>query len=281
MGNMKRLSEYLKFLKVSHLSKVYFNTLVVFVKEYLIPKRLYIENITRENITEYLSIKNYSANALNIFIKAGKHFFKVFLEKEDNVFNKLKQVKVEGKIPDYISEGELKQGVKHALTITERCNPKKTIALLYFMFYSGLRKGEILNLNRVDFFLEKKPPEVKVKVPTKGKNERIIYLPYKLRVLLYRYFNSEKENKNAFNLCPTSLDYVVGMFSNCFPDKRISAHTFRHSFARDLIKAGIDVTIVSKLLGHKNIRTTLIYVNPDEEMVRDIYKKKKLGGDKT
>jgi len=277
MNNIEVLSDYCNYLTVMKSSKVYYNSLKVFFNEYLIPKGVFIGDVTRDNITEYLAEKNYASNSFNTFIKAGRHLFKNYLEVEKSVFSNIKLLKVERKIPDYITKEELKQGVKYALVTMERYSTKKIIAVLYFMFYSGLRKGEILNLVRNDFSLEKRPIEVKVRIPTKGKRERIVYLPPKLRVMLYRYFNSEEEKNNAFNLCTSGLDYLVRIFADAVPDKKISAHTFRHSYAKDLIKGDIDVTIVSKLLGHKNIETTLIYVDPDEDMVRKIYKDKNIG----
>jgi len=277
MENTKILGDYFNYLEVMQMSKVYYNSLKVFFQEYLIPNKVLITDIKREHLTEYLANKKYSANSFNTFIKAGRHLFTHFLEIEDSAFKKIKLLKVEKKIPDYINEEELRHGVKYAIVTMERYSTKKIIALLYFMFYSGLRKGEILNLTRADFSLEKRPIEVKVRVPTKGKHERIVYLPPKLRVMLYKYFNSEEEKGNAFNLCASGLDYLVKIFADSLPDKKISVHTFRHSYAKSLIKKGVDVTIVSKLLGHKNIETTLIYVDPEEEMIRDIYKKKMIG----
>ena len=51
-------------------------------------------------------------------------------------------------------------------------------------------------------------------------------------------------------------------------EKKVTAHTFRHSYATHLLQQGIDIRTIQKLLGHKDISTTMIYVH----IVRDLNK---------
>src|SRR6185503_9941612 len=54
---------------------------------------------------------------------------------------------------------------------------------------------------------------------------------------------------------------VAKAAQRCGVSKRVSCHTFRHSFATHLIEAGYDIRTVQELLGHKNVNTTMIYTH--------------------
>jgi len=263
------LEKYKNYLTARKSSMNYYNIIRIFLA-YLQERNIEIANITQETITEFFnSNSNYSSNTRNQFIKAGRHFYS-FMNIDISEWKKIKLIKVDWKIPKYISEKELEEGKKYIKTYhSKKYSIPKIEALLNFMYYSGCRKTEILTLKRADFNLE----ENVAKVWGKGNKERVVCYPTKVKKELEIYFSSEAEENNAFNITIGKIHYIMKLLEK-YLGRKIYSHLFRHSFARNLVhNKGVDLTTVSKLLGHSSLNTTMIYVTPDEKTIKENYKK--------
>lgn len=152
--------------------------------------------------------------------------------------------------------------------------------LIFQLLYAcGLRISELLALSIADLDLK----GGFVHVLGKGNKERFVPMSQKMAHLLKNYIENERF------LFPIQPGFEHFVFLNRFGkslsrimvftilqeavkklgwNKKISPHTFRHSFATHLIEAGADLRIVQQLLGHQSITTTAIYTHLDKDFLQ-------------
>lgn len=271
--------EFDNYLKVKGYSNVYLNN----IKPYLLfitVSRKDIYNINLNDLLSYLLDQNQRGigkGRINNLIKAIK-FFYIFLFETGKVSDivlgetkKLKQVQEDKKLYDYLDEKEMYEFIGRAASYIKRIEPIKLKAILYFMFYTGVRRNEIINLKRADIDLINN--EAIIRVPTKNNWERKVYFPPKVTKILNEYFAVEPEDINAFNLTINKIQYLMSKLSKYLPvGKHITARVIRHSFGNLLVDKRIGVRVAQKLLGHRSMQSTLVYYDPDDKLVKKLYK---------
>lgn len=227
------------------------------------------EEFSQEKVNKFLGdlLDDLDEGSVNVFIKAFKKY--CIYKNVQLEFPKL--YKTVQKLPEHFDLSYLENEIMPMVGVIFQQKDKVKIAvLLYFMFYTGLRKCEYFSLMRKDIDIENK----KVKIyDSKTKQERIVYFPDKVKDMLIAYFSSEPEEQNAFNITETSISYIC---SKLKPHGTINVHphTLRHSFAINCLKSGIPLNIVSKLLGHKNIETTMRYLRLSDGEIEKFYRDK-------
>lgn len=188
------------------------------------------------------------------------------------------------KLPDTLSFDEINLILEANDMSTNEGVRNRT--LFEFLYGAGLRVSELVGLKLTDVYIE----NGFIKVCGKGDKERLvpagrdafIYLklyladvrpqiPVKKSALNYVFLNrrgSPLSRVMVFLICK-DLAQKAGI------QKRISPHTFRHSFATHLIEGGADLRAVQEMLGHESILTTEIYTHLDRaylsQMVRDFH----------
>ena len=269
MNNADLLNKYRDFLLARGQSLNYWNVIRIFLA-YMETQKL--EQVNQEIITNFFNQNNYSKNSRNQFIKAGRDYFTNFLQipKENNEWYKIKLLKVERKIPDYLTEKEIEEAKKYLITyFSRKMTSTKIRALIDFMFVTGIRKAELLNLKRKDIDLE----NCKTKVFGKGEKERYIYFTDSVKIEIEDYFKTEVEEENAFCISLGQLHYLMKKIKQ-YLGKNVYCHLLRHSGARQMIKKGIPIGAVSRILGHNSLTVTMMYVDENEEDRRNTYKQK-------
>lgn len=161
-------------------------------------------------------------------------------------------------LPTFFSQEE----VRKILNATENLKHK---AILTTIYSCGLRLSELINLKLTDV---KSDSNLLLIQQSKGNKDRLVSLPDKLLSLLREYYIEYKpkiflfEGTNDEQYSERSVQLVLKKsMKKANIATKGSVHTLRHSYATHLIKSGIDIRVVQELLGHSDIRTTMIYTH--------------------
>lgn len=218
------------------------------------------------SVVKIIKMKNYSMSSQKQLIGAISLFYKELLKKEID-FSIIYPKQKNEFLPTVLSNVEVKE-------IIETIKNKKHKAIISCIYGLGLRISEVLALKFKD--VDSKRMLVYVN-DSKGNKDRIVMLPKKLLELLREYFKEYRPQTYLFEggvnqkYSSSSVAKVLKKaVSNAKINKQVTPHTLRHSFATHLLESGTDIRLIQKLLGHKNIKTTLIYTHVSKATLIDI-----------
>ena len=150
-------------------------------------------------------------------------------------------------------------------------------AMFVLMLRCGLRISEVASLRFSDLYLDEEHPRLVVR--GKGSRERSAYLSPQAERVLRHYLAERPSAASDF----VFISYQLDGLSTTAIHKRLmryrqqaevhlTAHRLRHSFANDLVGAEVPVTTIQKLLGHRWLETTQVYVTANDHQVQaDFY----------
>lgn len=243
------------------------------------PKNISYELL--QQFTQELSIKGLNAKSQARIVSSVKAFFK-FLVLENicktNAATLLEAPKTQRNLPDTLSVDEIDEFISSIdLSKPEGYRNKTMIEVLYGC---GLRVSEMINLSFSDLFLK----DQILKVTGKGNKQRLVPIGGYTLELLSNYLlggrNSQKAkpghdhivflNRRGRKLTREMIFTIIKNQCEVLGwNKKISPHTFRHSFATHLVEGGADLRAVQEMLGHESITTTEIYTHLSNEYLRD------------
>ena len=156
-------------------------------------------------------------------------------------------------------------------------------SIIEMLYSCGLRVSELCDLKTSNIFCDEKI----IRVIGKGSKERIVpigakaiadandYMIY-ARPKLLKNRNEVSElfiSRNGRPLTRAMVNKIITFYSNdAGIKKKVSPHSFRHSFATHLIEGGADVRFVQHMLGHADISTTQVYTHLDKTTLKEKYK---------
>ncbi|MGB7294244.1 MAG: tyrosine recombinase XerC [Candidatus Aminicenantales bacterium] len=184
-------------------------------------------------------------------------------------------------VPSFLSEEEMARFLE--VPASRKPLDLRDRAILELLYASGIRVSELVGINMDDVNLG----ERLVRVRGKGKKERLVpfgrtageclavYL--KVRAGLVRDSVGERGlflNYQGRRITPRSVERMVDKTIRRTAIKRkISPHSFRHSFATHLLSRGADLRVIQELLGHESLATTQKYTHLNLGRLMDVYRK--------
>jgi site-specific recombinase XerD len=199
-------------------------------------------------------------NSLHSRMNALKYYYEQVLRKE-KFFWEIPRPKKQWQLPNFFNQDEI-------TAILNSVDNVKHKTMLMLAYSSGLRVSEVVSIKTRDIDSNRMCILIK---QAKGKKDRIVKLSPVLLIMLREYWRKYKPSRDGVLFqgqyagepySTRSLQLVLAAAKQkAGVLKPGSIHALRHSFATHLLDKGTDVTLIMKLLGHNDIKTTLRYLH--------------------
>jgi len=250
---------------------------------YAIPLKLNELKIQRENISDFLAeLKDdeIAARSQARIISGIKAFYKYLIIEDYIKYDPTELIespKVGFKLPNTLSLIEIDKLIS-AVDLSNK-QGERNRAILETLYSCGLRVSELTNLKLSNIYFN----EGYLKVIGKGDKERLAPIGGRALKYLTTYINEVRNhqtikkgqedfvflNNRGAGLTRVMIFLIIQkLAAEIGLKKKISPHTFRHSFATHLIEGGADLRAVQEMLGHESITTTEIYTHLDKDYLR-------------
>ena len=241
--------------------------------------------ITYDHIQEYIfqrSKLKFSERSQARWISSIKAFFKYLVDDEvrtDNPATLIEGPKLGLYLPDTLSFEDVNRIIK-AIDLSTDLG-KRNQCMIEVLYGCGLRVSELIDLkiSNINF------KESYLKVDGKGDKSRFVPLATYTSTLIKDYIREVRSKYKINKKCDdilflnsrgSAMSRVIvfiiikELTEKAGINKKISPHTFRHSFATHLLQNGADLRYIQELLGHSSITTTEIYRHLKNEELRDV-----------
>lgn len=244
------------------------------IKTYITSNTLFLEwvkkqpeQITEQDVKDYLGYlidKEISYSSIALKKAALKFLFDEILKK--GIVN-LKTPKIPKRVPVILTRDEVKK-------LIDSAGSYKSKVMIQFLYSSGLRLSELINLKVNDLEIKEKIGWVR---RGKGSKDRMFILSDMIIKELEKYmltlepdekylFPGEKGHVSARNV----QKIVDNATERAGLKKKVHPHMLRHCFATHLLDAGVDIRKIQELLGHANLQTTQIYTSISKEELKKV-----------
>ena len=228
----------------------------------------------RRYLVDYQARNNCSKITVDNVRRNLSSFFS-WLEEEDYILKsamrRIHKVKTKVEVKETISDENIEK-------ICDSCTELRDVAIIDLLYSTGMRVGELVNLNIQDLNLEQR----ECVVYGKGDKERRVYFDAKAKLHLCEYINSRTDGGDALFVSLSSphnrlkisgVEIRLRTLGRRLNLPRIHLHKFRRTMATRAIDKGMPIEQVQKILGHSQIDTTLRYAIVNQTNVKTAHQK--------
>ena len=243
--------------------------------------------IQKETVQQFIYqiAKTVNPRSQARIISGLKSFFSYLIfedYREDNPMDLIESPKIGRKLPDTLSEDEINNLIK-AIDLSKP-EGERNRAMLETLYGCGLRVSELINLRISDLYFE----EDFIKVTGKGDKQRFVPISeinkkyikmYRREIRVHQTIQKGFDdilflNRRGRQLTRAMIFTIIRQLAEKIElKKKISPHTFRHSFATHLLENGADLRAIQQMLGHESITTTEVYVHVDRSHLAKVLNK--------
>jgi site-specific recombinase XerD len=265
------VAKYQKYLQGKRYSESTVTTYTFLIRDFLLfysdRKLVDLNDRSVEHYIESVFLqRNYSISTQRQFISALKLFVAFYPEISIHQ-QKLTRPKKSKILPTVLSQEE----VLRIIQVTKNLKHRVILALLYS---SGLRIGELVRLQLCHMDLERM--QIKI-VSGKGRKDRFVGLAKSFLPLLHNYLNAYQPKKYLVEGLKEGMysessirKFLLKSTRLAGIRKKVTAHTFRHSYATHLLENGVALRHIQELLGHAKPETTMIYTHVTRKSLLDV-----------
>jgi integrase/recombinase XerD len=220
------------------------------------------QDISEKEINQYLVVlakqsKTPSRSTFKFTVYSLRYCYRMLGLNKNNV--QLPLLHKDKKLPVVMNHRECKDLFRAPVLLKHR-------VLLSFLYSGGFRAQEVSRIMIADIDSERMMVHVK---RSKYNKDRYVPLSPLILVGLRKYLRECNPKEYLFNgqkpgsqLSVTGMNWALGQAKKkCNLQKRITLHTFRHSYATHLLEFGVDIVTIKELLGHARIETTMVYLH--------------------
>jgi len=198
-----------------------------------------------------------------------------FLIEQDIINERILKRKIKLKVPDFLPRAIAPGDVRKILAAIKEARDR---ALVIVLLRTGMRIGEVLGLKMRDLDVREK--KIHIYEGEKNSLGRVVYLSDDALMALRLWFKKRDKSKEYLfyglrrsNLCYTAAwDIFTKYLSETrLQDKGYTIHSLRHTFASELLNAGMRLECLQLLLGHRNIEMTRRYARLTDKSREEEY----------